>query len=185
MEIIGRVLDLVRTYATGHGLSSPTIEIGSGLEGVVYATDDPAVAVKISPSMRGYEIIDMQGDPAIVRVLHHVEIAADDAGLHRFGYGFDDRPVPLLVMWMEHLLATGSGILEMLGIPRRDADRITEQLDILNGASRKSLKEGVTVLARYKAFDALNKLIPKQSWSDMGIQNLGLSRTGQVVVFDM
>jgi hypothetical protein len=174
----------VRVYASEHGLPSPTHEIGFGLEGVVYATEDQEVAVKVSPSMRGYDLIDLQGDPGVIRIFHHAELTVHDEALLKFGYGFGGEPVTLLVIWMEHLIEANSGIFDILRIPRDIADDIMGTLEMVNGSSKASLRGGLPILSRYEAFSALNELISKHSWSDMGIRNVGLSRSGQVVLFD-
>lgn len=177
-------LNVVKRYAEKHSLPVPTEEIGSGLEGVVYATDSQDVVVKISPSMKGYEIIEMQGDPGVVTIFHSVEIQVDSEQLKRYGYGFDGKKAALLVIWMERLVAVGSAIFDVLRISSPQARKIEEQLELVNGMKLSSLKHGIPILRRYSAFRSLNQLLSRQGWSDIGIQNVGLSRTGQVVAFD-
>lgn len=184
MQFSEEVMATVRAYALEQGLPLPTREIGSGLEGVVYETEDPEIAVKITPSMRGYDLIDLQGDPGVVRIFHHEELTVHDEALLKYGYGFGGEPVKLLVIWMEHLIEANSGIFAILGIPRDIADDIMGTLEMVNGSSKASLRGGLPILSRYEAFSALNELISKHSWSDMGIRNVGLSRSGQVVLFD-
>jgi len=184
MQFSEEVMAAVRAYALERELPPPTREIGSGLEGVVYETEDPEIAVKISPSMRGYDLIDLQGDLGVIHIFHHDELTVHDEALLKYGYGFGGEPVKLLVIWMEHLIEAGSRIFDILGIPRGVANDIMSELEMVNGRSRASLKEGLPILSRYEAFSALNTLISKQSWSDMGIRNIGLSRSGQVVLFD-
>lgn len=184
MQFSEKTMAAVRVYASEQGFPSPTHEIGAGLEGIVYATEDPEVAVKVSPSMRGYDLIDLQGDPGVIRIFHHAELTVHDEVLLKYGYGFDEGSVKLLVIWMEHLIEANSGIFAILGIPRDIADDIMGTLEMVNGSSKASLRGGLPILSRYEAFSALNELISKHSWSDMGIRNVGLSRSGQVVLFD-
>jgi hypothetical protein len=183
MEFSRETVDAVTEYAERAGLPAPAREIGDGMDSVVYDTRDPMVAIKMSVSMGGYELIGMQGNPGIVKIFHHKEFQVDDGSLQRFGYGIGET-ANVLVIWEERLLEAGSGIFGALGIPRRKADEIMEDLEMVNGASVSSLKGGIQSLSRYRAFRSLNKLISTQRWSDMGIRQVGLSRSGQVVLFD-
>ena len=185
MDFIEATLQAVREYAGAHGLPPPSRrELGSGLSGVVYETPDPGTAVKVSPSMTGYEIIERQGHPGVVRVFHASEIPVDSAPLREYGFGFDGPIVNLLVMWIERLPFVGSEIWKPLGIPPRAAARIEQALESVNGRSSKSMKRGLPILRRYHAFKALDQLLSEQAWSDMSLHNVGLSTTGWVVAFD-
>lgn len=183
MEFSKITIDAVSEYAERAGLPAPDREIGDGTTSIAYGTRDPQIAVKISVSMGGYELIDLQGNPGVVRIFHHKELEVEDKGLLRFGYGFNETP-KLLVLWEEHLLETGSGIFDLLRIPRKEADQIMEDLELVNGASLSSLRNGVPSISKYDAFRALNRLISMHRWNDMGIRQVGLSRSGQVVLLD-
>src|SRR3972149_8779482 len=129
MEIDPKVLSAVKRLSKRLGLPSPQREIGEGREAVVYDSTDPGVAVKITQSMRPYEIIDMQG-PGVVKVYHHEEIEVRDE------YG---RDVTFLIIWMETLLATGYGIFEALGIPLNIGEQIESDLETAGGTPVPSI----------------------------------------------
>ena len=174
MEIDRALLEQVKIYAREHQLPVPTVEIGSGREGIVYGTTNRAVAVKITDSKRGYELIDLQG-PGVIEIYNYADFPAlDESG----------REVSLLVTWMELLKVVGSGIYKKLGIPPRIGDEIDNALELVNVMTKEETKGGLKILSMYKAFSDLNALISKERWSDMGIRNVGLNSKGKVVVFD-
>lgn len=177
MKVPKELLDQVRDYARAHDLPVPREEIDSGLEGVVYTTMDQDVAVKITDSMGGYDLLGMQG-PGVIEITHLAEIPV----IGRYG-----AEVPILAIWMERLQATGSDIFELLGIPTSIGDQIDSALESVNLVPQKELKRrgGIPLLREYAAFDELNSLLMQHGWRDMGLRNIGLNSRGKVVVFDI
>ena len=175
MHVDDALLNQVRQYAALNKLPAPTNEIGEGQEGVVYASTDPAVAVKITDSFGSYGLLDMQG-PGVVEIYRAEEMdAKDDYGEH----------VLLLVTWMERLVETNEEIFRVIEASIDDQFEIEAALKLVNGRTLEELKDGVPILSKYKAFDELNALISSRTWTDMGLRNIGLNKRGQVVVFDV
>lgn len=170
------ILDAVRLYASRNGLPSlpdPVREVGSGREGVVYETTDPAVVIKISSTSRGYLLLEYHGHPGVVSVYHLAKVLLPSS---------DES---FVVIWMEYLLATGTEIFEALGIPWNPTGaQYDDELSSISALSKEEI--GSLEVLRHPAFSSLRDLLLREpSWPDMRSSQIGLSRTGQVVLFDL
>ncbi len=160
-------------YARRMGLPAPQGRpLGSGCSGVVYATADPAVVVKLASTAADWELMEHQKWPAVIRILHIVDVEYDG------DYDF------LTLAWKERLADTD--VQRGLGLSRRDDDSTMQMLDGLPGTPLRGVREIAEALRRiHPGFAQLADALPHLPREDLTYNNVGVGIDGFVKVFDL
>jgi hypothetical protein len=167
-------LRVLRQVAAEHGLAPPVRELGSGSEGIVFSTTNPAQVCRVGTTERVFELLDWQHSHAVVEVFYLEKMVAE----------IDDDRFRVVVSWQERVDDNVEGYFYRKHKGDKETqDRILGALSGLYHVNSKKLK----ILKEFDETSYLAEAIEEGlPVNDLDLSsNLGMTADGRVVAYDL
>jgi hypothetical protein len=170
-------LIILKQVAAEQGLAPPVRELGSGSEGIVFSTSDPAVVCRVGTRERVFELMDWQHTNAVVQV-HYIEKMEAET---------EDGKVRVVVSWQEAVDDNVEGYFyRKYKGDKETQDKILGALSglyDLHWGGRKKLK----ILKEFEETEYLAEAIEEGlPTNDLDLSsNLGMTADNRVVAYDL
>lgn len=177
----GPALTILKQVAEEQGLAQPRREIGSGSEGIVFSTTDPAVVCRVGTRERVFTLMEWQHTGAVVQVFYIEKMEAEvDGDKHR-----------VVVSWQEFVDENVEGYFYM----KYKGDKETQDkiLSALSGlydghwGGSGSISKKIKILKQFDETEALAEALEEGlPTGDLDLNsNLGMTADNRVVAFDL
>jgi hypothetical protein len=165
-------LAVLKRVAAEEGLPAPTSELGSGSEGIVFATTDPTKVCRVGTKDRVTELMEWQHSHAVVQVFYVEQMESDDT--------------KVWVSWQERVDEHVEGHVYRMfgkGKDREAENRLLGALNALYHVNARQLK----ILKEYEETSYLAEAIEEGlPVGDLSLEsNLGVTSDGRIVAFDL
>lgn len=176
-------LVILKRVAAERGLPAPVKEIGSGSEGIVFSTTDPAQVCRVGTKDRIMDLLEWQHSGAVVKVFYAEPMIALDT---------DGTETKVFVSWQEFVDDNVEGYIYR----KYKGDKATEQkisgalcglYDTHFAPGGGGLDRRIKVLKQFEETshlaEALEEGLPT---NDLSLEsNLGVTADGRVVAYDL
>lgn len=167
-------LQVLRQVATEKKLAQPVQEIGSGSEGIVFSTTDPAQVCRVGTKERVFALLEWQHSHAVVQVFYLEKMSAE----------IDGDNIRVVVSWQEFVDDNVEGYFyRKYKGDEKTQNRILGALSGLYHATARTLK----ILKEFEETERLAEAIEEGlPISDLDLSsNLGMTSDGRVVAYDL
>ena len=168
-------LKVLRQVAKEKNLPAPTEELGSGSEGIVFATTDPTMVCRVGTQEKVFDLLEWQESNAVVRVHYLEKMMAEDN---------DGSETKVVVSWQELVDEHIEGYFyRKYKGDKETQDKILGALSGLYHVDRKKLK----ILKEFEETEFLAEAIENgMPTGDLDLSsNLGMTSDNRVVAFDL